>query len=270
MTFDDSTSSSEMDFVISSEMPTGYIPRDYEEFPEFCFFKPYEGPVYPRRDWVELIELQRKYRTSPLEVHKKNKIEPGNQGAFGYCWQYAIISPVLNRYAAQGIDPVPRLSAHAVAAMGTAYRNRGGFCLEGARNVQKFGIPTLDVWPGYSMDRKLENDPDVVESRKLHRLVDFQEHTRERVFEETMSSIICPVNPSPSAVAFSWWNHAVGALAGNYRKRGRRVEFGFDFVNSYGKNWNGKRRGYGTVWGTKAIPFESVTVRAVSAVSEEK
>ena len=118
--------------------------------------------------------------------------------------------------------------------------------------------PTLDA-----------DDPDVVESRKLHRLVDFQEHTRERVFEETMSSIICPVNPSPSAVAFSWWNHAVGALAGNYRKRGRRVEFGFDFVNSYGKNWNGKRRGYGTVWGTKAIPFEAVTVRAVSAVSEE-
>ena len=271
MTFDDSTSSSEMDFVISSEMPTGYIPRDYEEFPEFCFFKPYEGPVYPRRDWVELIELQRaRYKTSPLLVHQHNKIEPMNQGAFGYCWMYSIIGAVLNRYAAQGIDPVPNLSAHAVAAMHKEYRNEGGFCIEAAHALQKLGAPTSEVWPGYSMDKRLEENRAVVESRKLHRLVDFQEHARERVFEETMSAMICPVNPSPVAVAFSWWRHAVAALAGTYRKRGRRIEFGIEFVNSYGDKWNGRRRGYGTVWGTKAIPFEAVTVRAVSAVSEEK
>ena len=266
MTFE---SSSEYDFEISSDDPTGYVPRDYEEFPEFCFFKPYEGPVYPRRDWVELIELQRaRYKTSPLLVHQYNKIEPMNQGAFGYCWMYSIIGAVLNRYASQGIDPVPSLSAHAVAAMHKNYRNEGGFCIEAAHALQKLGAPTSDVWPGYSMDKRLEENRAVVESRKLHRLVDFQEHARDRVFDETMSALICPVNPSPVAVAFSWWRHAVAALAGTYRKRGRRVEFGIEFVNSYGAKWNGRRRGFGTVWGSKAVPFESVTVRAVSAVAE--
>ena len=259
----------EHDFEISDDHPTGYVPRDYDEFPEFSFFKPYEGPVYPRRDWVELIELQRnKYKTSPLLVHRYNKIEPMNQGAFGYCWMYSIIGAILNRYASQGIDPVPNLSAHAVAAMHKNYKNEGGFCIEAAHAVQKIGAPTADVWPGYSMDRTLEQKPKVAESRKLHRLVDFQEHARDQVFEETMSALICPINPSPVAVAFSWWRHAVAALAGTYRKRGRRVEFGIEFVNSYGPKWNGRRRGFGTVWGSKAVPFESVTVRAVSAVEE--
>ena len=85
-------------------------------------------------------------------------------------------------------------------------------------------------------------------------------------FSTVVSALLCPVDPCPATLAFSWWRHLVAGLRVVYRGSGRSVEFGLEFVNSWGTKWGDG--GYGTVWNQKAVPFESVIVRAVKAVKE--
>ena len=243
----------------------GYTPRDWDLHPEFSSHSEYSGKLYPKSDWIELIELQKQNQSSALHVHKGNKVKVLSQGRYGYCWMYGTVNCVLNRYAAQGIDPVPDLNAHGTAAMGKRYRNKGGYAVEGTNFISQYGIPEYAVWPTYSNDRSLETDPKVIASCKKHKLVTFEEAPRSS-FETVMSALICPVDPCPVTLAFSWWRHLVAGLRAVYRGSGRSVEFGLEFVNSWGTKWgNG---GYGTVWNQKAVPFESVIVRAVKAVKE--
>lgn len=243
----------------------GYESRDWDLHPQFSSHQEYSGTIYPRKDWVELIELQKKNRTSPMDVHKGNSIPVRSQSSFPYCWLWGTANCVLNRYAAQGIDPVPNLNPHATAAMGKRYRKQGGFGVEATQYIQQYGIPTFDVWPKHSMDRSLEKDPRVIESCKKHKLVTFEEMPRNS-FDAVMSCLIDPIDPSPCTLAFSWWRHLVAGLQGLYRGSGRNIEYGLGFVNSWGEKWGDK--GYGTVWNSKAKPFESVAVRSVKAVKE--
>lgn len=246
---------------------TGYEPRDYEQFPEGFAYSMYSGEIYPRSDWKELIELQKSNETRPLDVHKYNKVPVLNQGRYGYCWMYGCVNAVLNRYAAQGIDPVPDLNAHATAAMRKRYQNRGGFGVEAAEAIQKYGIPEYSVWPEFSNNRSLENDPDVRASCDKHKLVTFEELPREDIFDIVVSSIISPTDPSPCTLAYSHWRHLVCGLEVRYRGSGRSVEWGLGFVNSWGSKWGDG--GFGVLWGSKAVPFESVSVRSVKAVKED-
>ena len=243
----------------------GYVNRDWKLHPEFSSHAGYSGKLYPKSDWVELIELQKKNQSSPLHVHKGNGIKILSQGRYGYCWMYGTVNCVLNRYAAQGIDPVPDLNPHATAAMGKQYRNKGGYAIEATNYISQLGIPEYDVWPAYSNDRSLASDPKVIASASKHKLVTFEEAPRNS-FETVMSALLCPVDPSPVTLAFGWWKHLVAGLRAVYRGSGRSIEYGLEFVNSWGKKWG--QAGFGTVWNGKAVPFESVVVRSVKATRE--
>lgn len=256
---------SDISWDANTDGTCGYSSRDWDLHPEFSCHNEYSGKLYPKSDWVELIELQSKNQSSPFHVHKGNKTKVLNQGRYGYCWMYGTVNCILNRYSAQGIDPAPDLNAHATAAMGKRYRNQGGFGAEATEFVAQFGIPEYDVWPEYSNDRSLETNPAVIESCKKHKLVTFEEAPRNS-FEAVVSALICPVDPCPVTLAFSWWRHLVAGLRPVYRGSGRSVEFGLEFVNSWGANWG--EGGYGKVWNQKAVPFEAVIVRAVKAVKE--
>lgn len=243
----------------------GYEDRDWNKVPFASRHSKYSGKIYPRKDWVELIELQKKNRTSPMHIHKGNEVPILNQGRYGYCWMYGTVGCVLNRYAAQGIDPVPNLNAHGTAAMGKRYRNQGGFGVEATEYIEEYGIPTFDFWPEFSNDRSLENNPEVEENCELHKLVTFEEAPKDN-FDIVMSALIDPIDPSPCTLAFSWWRHLVAGLCGMYRGSGRNIEWGLGFANSWTEKWG--QKGYGTVWNSKAKPFESVIVRSVKAVKE--
>jgi hypothetical protein len=243
----------------------GYVLRNWESNPEFCSYPQYTGRVYPRKDWVELIELQKKNMTSPMHVHKYNKVPVLNQGKYGYCWMYGTVACILNRYAAQGIDPVPNLNAHATAAMGKRYRNQGGFGIEATKYIETYGIPTFDVWPEFSNFKPLQQEEKVKQSCSKHKLCVFEEMPKNN-FDEVMSALIDPIDPSPCTLAFDWWRHLVAGLQGLYRGSGRNVEYGLGFVNSWTEKWGNK--GYGEVWNSKAKPFEAIVVRSVKAVKE--
>lgn len=243
----------------------GYIPRDYRAVPEFSQYQEYTGKMYPKSDWVELIELQKENKTSPYDVHKHNKVPVLDQGRYGYCWMYGTVACVLNRYAAQGLDPVPALNAHGTAALVKNFRNQGGFGVEAAKGIQKFGIPEFKVWPKFSNDRSLQNKASVKANSKKHKLVTFEELPRN-AFEAVMSALICPIDPVPLTLAYSDWRHLVGGMRAVYRGSGRSLDFGIEFVNSWTERYGEK--GYGTRWGKKAVPFESVVVRSVKAREE--
>lgn len=243
----------------------GYVLRDYEAFPEGFQHAMYEGTIYPRSDWRELIELGKKNKTRPMDWHVGKGQRVLQQGRLGFCWAYGTISSMITAYSMSGIgDPYPDLNPHSTAAMGKRYRNQGGFAIEATRFVEKYGVSEYKYWPGHSMDRSLEKDPKVIASCKKHKLFKFNELPRED-FDAVMSSLIAP-DARPTTLAFSHWRHLVAGLSGNYRGSGRSIEWGLDFVNSWGTNWGSK--GYGTLWGSKAIPFEAVRVEAVKPTVE--
>ncbi len=241
----------------------GYTPRDYEQFPEFCAFQEFSGTIYPRKDWRELIELQKENESSPFHVHKNNNIQVLNQRSTPYCWMYGTVACVLNRAAAQGIQPVPDLNAQATAAMGKRYRKNGGFGIEACKYIEKYGIPTCDVWPEHNFNKSYEGKPEVKESAKLHKIVTFEELPRNN-FDAVMSALLCPVDPVPVTLAFNWWRHLVCGLRGVYNGR----EFGLGFVNSWGTKY--KDGGFSEVFGSRAVPFEAVAVRSIKSITEEK
>lgn len=243
----------------------GYIPRDYTAYPEFCAHPEYSGKVYPRSDWVELLELQKKNESSPYHVHKQNKIPILNQGRYGYCWMYGTVACILNRYATQGIDPVPNLNAHAPAAMGKNYRNKGGFGIESTRYIEKYGIPEMDVWPEFSNNKSLAKSSKVKKSCERHKLVTFEELPKNN-FDAVVSALLDPVDPCPVTLAYNWWRHLICGLIPVYRGSGRSREWGLQFVNSWGLKYGDQ--GFGKVWGKKAVPFESIAVRSVKVRSE--
>lgn len=256
---------SDISWDANSDGVCGYKDRDWDLHPQFSSHQEYTGKIYPRADWRELIELQKKNRTSPMDIHQGNEVPILNQGRYGYCWMYGTVGCILNRYAAQGIDPVPNLNAHATAAMGKRYRNKGGFGVEASNFIVERGIPEFDVWPEFSNNRSLENDPKVIASCEKHNLVTFEEMPRNS-FDAVMSSLIDPIDPSPTTLAFSWWRHLVAGLSGLYRGSGRSIEWGLGFANSWTTKWGS--RGYGEVWNAKAKPFEAVVVRSVKAAKE--
>ena len=214
-----------------------------------------------QKDWPELIRLHRKRRTSCLDVHEYHDVPILNQSHLKYCWLFCVAAGVANRLAHQGIDPVPKLSATATAARVKDFRNVGGYVIQGAEGVQRFGLPTTDVWPQGKLYRKYVDHPDVETSSEQHKLVTFSE-LPSRDFSALMSVLLDEDNPRPVAIALSWWRHAVLALAAVER----RNEFGVVYANSYGEAWGD--RGFGILWGNKAVAHEQIMIEQATVRRE--
>lgn len=241
---------------------TGYVPRDYTSVPEFSAFNEFSGPRIPRSEWKERIDYLNANKAQPYHWHRRcSSIK--NQKNYGYCWMYGTVGAVMASYAIQGIDGL-NLSAYAVASRGKNLRNEGGYGVEACRYIKKWGIPEESLYPEFSRSLDAWKKHEVIESAKQHQLVDFQE-LGSRDLDGVVSALIGP-NPSPVTLALSWWGHLVVGLGVAYRGD----EFGLIFGNSWGERYKegGLDGGYGILWGKKAVPFESVVVRAVRARNE--
>lgn len=165
----------------------GYIPRDYEEVPEFSAYREFTGPRVPRSEWKERIEYLNEIKAQPVHWHKKD-VEILNQKSWGYCWMYGTVACVANAYAHQGTGD-PRFNAHAVAYRGKKGVNRGGFGVEACRYIQDWGIPTKDSIPEYTKSTRWSEEAS--RDAAQHKLVDFEELGRDD-FDGVVSALIGP------------------------------------------------------------------------------
>lgn len=248
-------------------MNHGLIPRDYETDPVGCSADPFFGEVIDRRLWPSLIAKQKNLCSSPLEVHRRNAVPILNQLRFKYCWCFAIVAGVMNRYAFQGInDPVDELSATAVAAQGKNFRNVGGHCSEAVSYCKQYGIPTADVWPNDQSNRRLARKRKTKESAAKRNIVKFTD-----LGADWDAAISCLIRETPVPVSFSlpWWRHAVLGLQVDY-KEGQPASdpnsYELIFVNSYGSNYGDG--GYGKLTGHQSIGQEFIAIENVTAGNE--
>ena len=251
----------------------GLLKRDYRDEPVGTLVESVPGNQdevkIPRSQWPERIAKIDAQKTSPYHHHLAANVPILNQTSQKYCWAYSVVAGVMNRVAFQGIDPVPRLSAAAVAAVGTGYRNVGGHCSKAAAMIQdQGGVPTDQVWPNTATKshRHLADSKELKDSRKQNQLVQFYD-----LGNDIDLAISLLIGPTPLPVTFSlpWWRHAILGLEvldcekGNPESLDR---YGIRFVNSYGKNWRGV--GFGEIWGDKMYSWEHVAIDVIKPRSE--
>ena len=239
----------------------GLEQRDYSNEPVGTVFAGSNKAfgIIPRQEWPELIKRQKARANSPLAAHQYHQVPVLDQGSLKYCWAYSVVAGVMNRLAFQGIDPVPHLSATAVAAVGLDFVNRGGHCSKAVAMIQnQGGIPAVDAWPNRSMDRTLKNDLRVAESRQKNQLCSFTDCGKNL---DLAISLMLAETPSPVTFSVPWWKHAILGL--EVLDRGGAAStsldrYGIAFVNSYGPRWN--ENGYGEFWGNKLHAWEYVGI----------
>lgn len=246
----------------------GLISRNYDIEPVGQVLPAQFGPLFPRKDWPELIRLQDERKASPLDVHQFNEVPVLDQGRLKYCWLFCIAAAVMNRYAFGGINkPVPHLSATAPAAQGKKFRNAGGYASEGAQYVQKYGLPSVEHWPERSMDRSLAKDKAVKTSANRHDLIQYGDMGGNDL-DLAISALIDPVGACPVTFSLPWWDHAVCGLKMRFRgdSPNKLQSYGLTFVNSYGPEWG--IQGYNTIWGDQLRGNEFIAVKQVKARAE--
>lgn len=239
----------------------GYVERSYTDIPEFSVYPEFSGSRVPRQQWKERIDYLNELQIMPYHWHKHEQ-PIMSQKAWPYCWSYGTVGAVKTAYSIQGVGHVD-LNAFALAYRGKRGLRAGGFAVEACGYIERFGIPTHKDIPEF---KKTTSWSDSVKRRaSKHKLVEFEELGR-RDFDGVVSALIGE-RPAPVTLAFSWWRHLVLGLGVTYDKSG---QFGLIIANSWGTKWGagGLGGGYGIIWGDKAVPFESVVVRAVKAREE--
>lgn len=223
--------------------------RDYKKDPLGSQIPICELPEVPHGEWRERIEYHKENKLRPLDFHKQVTIL--DQASLRFCWCFAPVAGVMNRLAYQGIDPVPELSAAAIASQYKKGRNVGGTVAQGVEACLG-GIPSAEYWPN---DKLKESGFDKAETdASFNSLATFTELGGNQL--DRVISVLLGDDPRPVAIALPWWRHAVLALAVDYSVVGR--QYGLIYANSYGPHW--KDGGYATLWGKKAIGHENIVI----------
>jgi len=231
--------------------------RDYEKDPLGSQMPICELPDIPRGEWRGRIEYHKENKLRPLDFHRQVPIL--NQASLRFCWCFAPVAGVMNRLSYQGIDPVPELSAAAIASQFKGGRNVGGTVAQGVEACLH-GIPSAGFWPN---DKLKESGFDKAETdASFNSLATFTELGANQL--DRVISVLLGDGPRPVAIALPWWRHAVLALAVDYSVVGR--QYGLIYANSYGPNW--KEDGFGILWGKKAIGHENIVIESAVPRSE--
>lgn len=245
-----------------TEYKKGYIDRDFDAEPFASVVPAYSGRIYPRSDWRELLELQKQHRTSPLDHFLSAGCTVLNQRNTNFCWCAGVTGAVQVAYAMQGVDPVPHLSHTYPAALGMKFRNKGSWGINAVRFINEYGLPTVEHYPEGVISRSKTQGDAVKASASKHSIVTFEE-IESRNFDAAISTLLCPIAPSPVSCGFSWWGHLVFAAAAVYRNG----EWGVEIVNSWSDKW--KNKGRTQLFGAKAVAHEYIAVRAAEVTASE-
>ena len=210
--------------------------------------------MFDRSEWPELMEMQDKNHSSPLDWHK-DCVNIMDQQRTNFCWCFGTCAGIATQYAKTGITP-PEFSPASTACMIKNFANEGGWGSQACNGVQKYGIATTDTWPNVSFNRALPNQPKVREDMHLHDLHEFEDLGQNN-FDAVVSVLLDPNHAAPVTGGFTWWGHLVILLKA-VRYDG---QWGVVFANSWGTDWGDE--GYGVLLGDKAVPYEAIRIGSV-------
>ena len=238
----------------------GYDPSLYNEggLAALCN-RDWDGPLIPESEWRDRIAWQEEHRTSPDHWRRFKNSKVLDQKRTNYCWCFGVGGAAQNAIAMTGAD-VPHLSPAYTAAMIKGFRNVGGWGAEAIDGIQKFGMPTTDVYPEGVIDRQRADQDSVRRSAKLFDQLEFIRLPTERgvVPMEVMASVLLADSPMPITCGYNWWGHLVFASQFGYSGG-----WGGTIVNSWSERWG--NQGCGFLKGSKFTPNEGIAIRWVEA-----
>lgn len=239
----------------------GYELRDYESHKEFSFYREFSGDRVPMYEWKDRIDYMNQMQSQPVHWHKRY-CSIMSQKSTNYCWCYSVVAGLKNAYARQGVGDVD-LNAYATAYRGKNGANRGGFIGEACKYIQEHGVPEQSVLAEFKKTRRWTDEQQ--QNADKHKMAEFEELGRNDI--EGVVSALIGKQPCAVAIALSWWRHAVLAV-GCVLDRSRQL--GLIIANSWSTRYaaGGESGGYGIIWGKRAVPYEAVAIRHVTARNE--
>ena len=228
----------------------GYVPRDYDEYPEEMFDSPDSMKTYSESEWDALFDEQEKYKSSLEHLYLPDPNKPAflnlDQNGQGYCWMYSSVHSIMMARLRDN-QPYVRLSAHAAACKVKNYANRGGWCGESAEFLRAKGVPSVEFWKEKSMSRQYDK-PATWENAKKHRILENYTDLTKRIWNQSMNKrqlATALFNNLPCPTDYNWWGHSVCAIRWVRVERG---SWGILILNSWAR-WG--RHGLSVLRGSK-------------------
>lgn len=238
----------------------GYIPRDYEQYPEGTFADPFPLPIIPREQWPELIEKMERDKTRLSDIRRTAGLKSLNQNGTNYCWVNAVVGAVMLLRAKAGHDYIP-LSPASVGSIITGFQNVGGWGSKALEQIIKGGVTPQAIWPANKIDRQYYTE-DAKLAALDYRVTEWWE-LRPRNFDQYMT---CLLHRIPVPIGLNWWSHEVLGLDPVIIRAAseiRLMQFGSRIWNSWGDEWSDN--GEGILSESKSTPDEAVAPRVAIA-----
>lgn len=231
----------------------GYIPRDYDQFPEGSFGTPFNLPLIPRSEWADRIEEMERTKTRLSDLRRQANMPSLDQNGTNYCWANGPVTAMQLVRLVNGQSYIA-LSPASVAAPIKNYRNVGGWGSQALEYIIQHGVASTETWPANAISRQYNNAESQAD-REKHKVPEWFE-LRSRNLDQLMTCLIYRI---PVAVGYNWWGHEVCAM--DPVALGRD-EFGARILNSWGDNW--EDRGEKVLSESRTIPDDAVAPRVVT------
>lgn len=188
----------------------------------------------PRTEWPQRIKDQAAVKA---RVSDWCLFPAYNQASTNYCWANGPCQSFTIARLIQG-NPLRIISAASIGGPITGFRNVGGWELDAAEYLLKYGATTIDRWPNAAISRSYNTDTVTADRPNYMGLEIVECHS----FDEFAT---CMLQGYVGAVAYNWWSHVVTAcdlvLISENPPR-----FGIRDRNSWDDSWGDKNEaGYG-------------------------
>lgn len=219
---------------LDGEHGRGYIDRDYLAYPlgGQGFSRAFSQHRYTLDEIIERIKEKTANKSWMTDKCDRVGSKVKNQSRSNYCWKHAPIRGAEIKYVIMGGE-VKTLSAFWGAARIKNGRNQGGWGIQAAEYMAKYGAPLESLHP--PMDFSVDRNPETEANAARHQLVTWDDI--EPSDKLTIWSSV--VDDHAVTVGIPAWGHEVCltflVLEGN------TIREGFD--NSWGTSWGNNGRG---------------------------
>lgn len=238
----------------------GYVPRDYNEFPQEMFAPPQQMQIIPESEWDARFDEQDATESSLEHIFLRGG-KPAfvnlDQDGDGDCWAYSGGHAKMMADLRDG-KPVARLNPHFIATY--LRRFNGGWCGASAKVLAEVGCCEVgdgaEEWPLWSHNTRLLTPERLAAAARNKTTEEWRDLTRPIHAQVMTTGMIatCGFNNIPAQEDFDWQSHSVCGIRWVRIERG---SWGPLILNSW-KGWG--RFGLGVYRGRKAIADGAVAI----------